>query len=480
MRASVSDVLRAITRYLPIALFAWSVVFAAFVYGFLLGDLRLRFYNGLEDTRIAVVILWEKVFNPNRIREAGQWSDIAPSEIHKHRVVVHEPVDDDAAFLLTGGQAQFLEYCPEHGCAAVILDRNGGLIHAYPFRPDELTSKRTLDLPYGEILHDDAKDTAVVGLAPLPNGDLIVVYDFVGTTPYGGGVARMDKTGHLRWYRRDYSDHWPTVTPENEILVISHRIGPGYLSLPLGKEPPQALVCPEGLLVDIVRVLDFDGNVKEEIPVFDALFASPYRSRVLTGMDPFTLSPNWCDPVHSNSVVRVGPELAARFSGADPNDLLLSLRNLNALAIIGGGKLKHFFTGSFIAQHSAQIVPGGKIVLFDNLGSSPEGGPSRVVLFDPVNREERTLFPNHKTPRDLDVFSRLTGNVSVSRDGTRALFVVASPGKAYEIGLADGRLLTTFNNLHDVSRLPQFADDPMKVRYFTEFGVYYVPPQLAD
>src|SRR5262249_23620816 len=157
----------------------------------------------------------------------------SPGELPKHRIVVREPVDDGSAFLLTGGEGQFLEHCPEHGCAAVILSRDGKLIHAYPHRPDELTTKRTFELPYGQIMHDDAKDTAVVGLAPLANGDLIVVYDFARSSPYGAGVARIDKAGHVLWYRRDYSDHWPHLTPQNEVLVISHRIGPSRVRIPL-------------------------------------------------------------------------------------------------------------------------------------------------------------------------------------------------------------------------------------------------------
>ncbi len=427
------------------------------------------------------MITWQKLFNSGRLREVGDWQDISPADMPKHRIIVEEPVDDGAAFLMTGGEAEFLDYCPEHGCAAVIMKRDGTLAHAYPYRPDELATKRTIDLPYGEIMHDDAKDTSVFGLAPLPNGDLIIVYDFDGTTPYGGGIARMDKNGHLLWYRRDYSDHWPKITPENEILDISHNIGPGRVHVPLPQGPAQSFVCPRGMLIDVVRVLDFDGRVKEEIPVFEALFASPYRSRLLLKIDPLITEIDRCDPLHTNSVVLVGAELAKRLNDVAPDDLLISLRELSALAIIGRSdhSVKHLFTGSFIYQHSAQVVPGGKILLFDNFGSSQSGGPSRLLLYDPITREERTIFPNGSTA-DLESFSRVLGNINVSEDGARALFAVSNRGKAYEVVLKDGRVLTAFNNVHDVHTLPQFADNPKKVRYFTKFGVYYVSPHRSD
>jgi hypothetical protein len=471
-----------VTRYIPLVLMVWGIAFSAFIYGFLLGHLRLPSFSRFEDARLALVISWGKVLDPNRIRELGAWTDISPDDIQKSRIVAHEPVEDESALMLTGGEAQFLEYCPENGCAAVILGRDGKLIHAYPFRPEELSSRRTVDLPYGEILHDDSKDTAVFGLAPLSNGDLIVVYDFEGTSPLGGGIARMDKEGHLVWYRRDYTDHWPTITSEGEILSISHDIGSERIRMQLAKDTTYSFGCPNGVSRDIVRVLDFAGRVKEEIPIFDALIASPYRTRLRVDIDPLIEGPESCYPVHTNSVVPVGQELAAKFNNVQPGDLLLSLRNISALVIIGRSDhaVKQLITGSFIQQHSAQVLPGGNIVMFDNFGSSPAGGPSRVLIYDPVTRQEETLFPNKHTPKGTEIFSSIFGNIDISDDGARAIFTVGRAGKAYEIALADGKLLTTFNNLHDVSRLAQFADSPRKVRYFTEFGVYYVPPHIAD
>src|SRR5262249_27024098 len=289
--------------------------------------------------------------------------------------------------------------------------------------------------------------------------------------------------GHLLWYRRDYSNHWPKITPLNEILVISHEIGPTEMRIthPVGRGHVETLSCSTGMLEDIVRVLDLDGNTKEEIPVLDAVLKSPYWTRLLVDVDPLrpVVATSICDPLHANSVVLVGEELAAKLPGVEANDLLLSLRSISALAVIGGNDhtLKRLFSGTFIYQHSAQVVNGGKIILFDNFGSSPSGGPSRVLLYDPVTGEERTIFPSKHTPKDLEIFSPFFGNIDVSADGTRALLTISMPGKAYEIGLADGRLLTTFDNLHDLRSVPQFKGSAQPVRYFTEYGVYYISPE---
>jgi hypothetical protein len=179
-------------------------------------------------------------------------------------------------------------------------------------------------------------------------------------------------------------------------------------------------------------------------------------------------------------VTLVGQELAQRLPGVEPNDFLVSLRNISAVVVLGrsNGKIKQLFKGSFLLQHSAQAAPGGKIIIFDNLGASYEGGPSRVLLYDPVTGEERTVLPNAAT-EGLPLFARVKGNIDISSDGTRALVAVAQTGTAYEIRLADGAILTTFDNLHDLHSVPQFAQRKTLAR-FTQNGVYYVSPNLLN
>ena len=243
MSALVRRVGGSIARHLPAVLFIWAFGFCAFFYGYLVGDNHWFPYQALDSARVAAWMIHFKMDN-GRIREMGAFTDIEPGEGRAQRIVAEQEVRDDADFLLTGGEGQYLEYCPEHGCAAVILRRDGSLVHAYPYRPDELSTKRTMELPYQEIMHDDAKDTAVFGIAQLPHGDLVVVYDYQGTSPTGGGISRIDKNGHIVWYRRDYSDHWPTVTEAGEILVVSHTIEDEEITIKLARKQSFTLACP--------------------------------------------------------------------------------------------------------------------------------------------------------------------------------------------------------------------------------------------
>src|SRR5262249_8474249 len=153
--------------------------------------------------------------------------------------------------------------------------------------------------PVQQIMHDDAHDTAVFGVAALPGGDLIVIYDYQMTVPQSGGIARLDKNGHVLWYRRDYTDHWPRITKQGDILVTADAIEAPHVTVRLSRNQEFSFDCPQGVFGDIVRVLDPDGHVKDEIPIFDALRNSPYRSYLMASLDAESTEKDGCDPVHA-------------------------------------------------------------------------------------------------------------------------------------------------------------------------------------
>src|SRR5215813_10313794 len=102
---------RRVVAYLPVALMAWGVGFGLFLLGFLVADLHWFPRDALEDARLALSIAFGQIVDGNRVREVSNWSDISPQDLAMHRIVAVRPVDDGAAFLMTGGEGQFLEYC---------------------------------------------------------------------------------------------------------------------------------------------------------------------------------------------------------------------------------------------------------------------------------------------------------------------------------------------------------------------------------
>lgn len=372
-------------------------------------------------------------------------------------------------FLMSGDVYAYRTYCPRTGCLAAEFDRRGRLVHAYPYHAEEFAAKQTVSLPYEAALFDYAKDVYVNGLAKLPNGDLIVVFHQSETFPYGGGVARVDRDGHVIWFHHDYSNHWPTLLNSREIATVSQKIvhGASFVRQKLRSYDED---CKEDFGSDIIRIVDTDGNLVQEIGVLDALMASPYRSAFYVMDQP-------CDPTHVNYVRPVTPAIAAAVHGAAEGDLLVSIRNINAFAVIRrkDGKILQMFKGSF--QHQHGVTPLGnstEVVMFDNWGTDRDTGPSRLLIYDLATGHERVVVPNKALPRDA-IFSSAKGQIDISADGSRVLVAVTKKGIGYEVRLADGAVLTKFDNLQNVSGIDFMPDSRQtKAARFQIPGIYYV------
>ena len=204
-----------------------------------------------------------------------------------------------------------------------------------------------------------------------------------------------------------------------------------------------------------MNVIDPAGRLLRETSVFDAILESPYASLLLHA--------NPCDPTHVNSVHRLGADAAG--AGLEPGDLVVSIRNLHAFALLDREthQLKRMVRGGFMKQHSVLHLEGPRFLLLDNQGGrTPDGalGVSRLLMVDAASGEETTIFPNHRTPGHLrELYTSNRGGVSVSPDRRRALVTFSREGKAVEVRIADGAVLVVLHSLHDVSHLDEFPEE---------------------
>lgn len=378
--------------------------------------------------------------------------------------------------LITGGPKRFLEYCPGTGCLAVMLDRQGRLVHAYPFRPAAFHKGDIANLPYQQPFMSPETDLNPFGLVQLPGGDLIATFYNDKAFPFGAGVARIAMDGRVVWYRRDYTHHWPALLPGGEIAVTSAEISTRPVYRDLGGGKVLVTGCRVGYLRDTIHLLDTGGRVRETFQVFDAVVESRFRALLLQANAPFRKFADSCDPLHTNYVRAVGAEIAAKFSDVTADDLLVSMRNISAVGILDrqSRKFTHIFRGSFHFQHGAQPITGGRIIVFDDLGATADVGPSRVLAFDPATGQETIIFPGPKTPPGTPMSTVVAGNIDVSADGRRALVAVTEGEASYEIDIQTGEILTRLDHLHDLRslRLKTGGQDAMAAR-FKQNGVYY-------
>ena len=91
------------------------------------------------------------------------------------------------------------------------------------------------------------------------------------------------------------------------------------------------------------------------------------------------------DPSHSNDVrVIKDKKIANFFPKGRVGDLLISVRHFNSIILLDKDsfEVKWHITGKTEWQHSPKITSDGTIFVFDNLGSNPINGKSRLVSID--------------------------------------------------------------------------------------------------
>ncbi len=367
--------------------------------------------------------------------------------------------------VMAGGRWQFGELCPQtDGCLAVEFSGSGEAGRTWPLQSLKIAeSKIIADLPHEKVPGVSSHEVPVVNyMVPYADDGLLATLSYGDFHfPYPAGVVRFDRSGRPVWYRQDYSHHEPYVAPGGAIWIAGMELSrdtPGVFGT-CEKEQPAML--------DVVKILDADGTLVDQVSVMDALLDSPWAS-LLAWADP-------CDPTHMNAVSPVGDDVSG-LDGVAAGDMLLSLRNLNAVAILDpeAREVKHMMRGTFSEQHSVKHLGGSKFIMFDNRRDrdwikDADGKPrtrykySRVLVLDAATGEETVIFPRGED-RFAHWYSRRRGRISISPDGTRVIASFEDAGRAVEVRIEDGAVLAEFD-LPTTRRFERFRTGGDVVRF---------------
>ena len=367
--------------------------------------------------------------------------------------------ENDHLILVGGGPYELMSECPEQGCLAWIIDRQGRVVHAWPLDLDLLWGERAREAGAGPL------DRLVpMGLHLFANGDLLVSYQSSSAFPYAIGIAKLDKAGNLLWRQQNLSHHWFSLDEGGRIYVPSQRLAPAPVALGGGVE----ITCETGFVYDDeIKVLDADGRLLRELPVLKALLAADYPGLLHHAE---ALGSEQCDPMHLNDVRVLPARLAPDYPGLAAGDLLVSLRTSNALAVLDGtsGRVKWLLAGRTLAQHSPRFSGANKVLAFDNKGGLDPENLSRLVEIDLATNAVRTVYPvpgGSGAGRFATVFA---GHIDLHPDGRRALVALADQGRIVEIDLASGTVVWEYVNTHPVPG----EERPVRM---AAMSAYYVP-----
>ncbi|WP_347311338.1 arylsulfotransferase family protein [Defluviimonas sp. SAOS-178_SWC] len=367
--------------------------------------------------------------------------ELAPDETSPDPVALFGPEPAGDVILMTGGFNYRQDICPEFGCMAWVMERDGTVLHSWQYDPSALFDRDKLAGFTGER---EAGNIYVQGAALDPAGHLVVTFQARNMFPYQVAVARFDWDGRLDWIRIDGSHHWPTVGDDGRVYVPMARIESDATTVAATR---QKLQCKYGAVFqEGVRVISPDGAVLHEFWMDDVVRMSDAQGLAYSVRDD-------CDPYHVNGIALLNEAAAHRLPGARAGDLLVSLRSSSSLVVLDrdSGRIKHHIAGPMVAQHSPRVLPDGDVAVFDNLGGIDTARGTRVLKLDIVTGAPTTLFPRDADKPGGDLFSEAQGDVNFSADGSRALVAETLGGRMFEFDTATGAPIWSYRSVSDMA-----------------------------
>ena len=340
------------------ALSLLSLAFIAFIAGAWATFMQIPPYDFLRQSHLAASALIAQARQGQDPLKTDLW---VPAEAAATGVVKH--VRERA---LPG----YTLYTSGHAQKAFLIDMDGAAVHEWqlPFHKiwDSSSPVRSPQPP-DHIYYRHAE--------LLPNGDLIALYIGAGDTPWGYGLARMDRDSRLIWKYLGQAHHDFDIGPDGNIYVLTHEIATGPIEGYDVLKPPR--------IDDFLVVLDSTGRPVRKIDLLRALAQSPY-GRLLHSLPAFSTQGHG-DYLHTNTVEIIGGPGARRFPFGEDGDVLLSFRDLGLLAVLdlGTESIQWATRGPWLGQHDPDLLDNGNILLFDNLGHFGEGGKSQVIEIAP-------------------------------------------------------------------------------------------------
>jgi hypothetical protein len=248
----------------------------------------------------------------------------------------------------------------------------------------------------------------------LDGGDLIAIYDY-------HGLVRIDRDSRLVWASpgQYHHDLW---------------LGGGRLWV-LRTSPSAAGALPGragSVMEEELVLLDpRDGRVLRTVSLLDAFRRSRYAG-VLRRL-PLTE-----DVFHDNTIeILAGPDPRGVFTRGRA---LVSLRNIHTVAVVDLERERVVWatTGPWRMQHEPQILTGGSMLLFDNLGVPDY---SRVLELDPFSKQ---VLWSYGGSRQEAFHSEGMGAQQRLPNGN-TLITDSFSGRAFEVTPA-GRVVWRFDN----------------------------------
>jgi Arylsulfotransferase (ASST) len=319
----------------------------------------------------------------------------------KAGIRLYDRVDaEDGLNLLTSG----------HAPVALLMDMDGTIVKSWSVDVRKAFPGLVLEGA------DREREHYLVCARMAGDGGVIAMFDQIG-------LVRLDAASRPMWAYRQRVHHTVFCLPSGGFWVLSRQLRPA---------PDFGL--DEEIWEDFLEELSPEGRLLRRISLLEALRHSPYAATLLQ-------VPHLRDVLHTNSIQVFDGSLAALSPLFRRGNILISMRHMDLLAILDpdAGTIVWALTGQWRLQHSARLLPGGHLLLFDNFGGT--GGTSRALEVDPFTQQITWSFAGR--PGE-GLFSETSGAVQ-RLSGGNTLVVESNFGRALEV-TPDGRVVWEFVN----------------------------------
>jgi Arylsulfotransferase (ASST) len=265
------------------------------------------------------------------------------------------------------------------GCEARLIDMAGNLVHQWQM-PFSIAWPKP---PHIQRPFDDSRihwDKCHL----YPNGDLLAIYHCFGDTPYGYGLAKLNKDSKVLWVYSDFVHHDLDVGEDGRIYTLTQK----FINRQGASSGLEFLNSPHPIIADELVILSAEGKELDRISIIEAYKKSPYALTLTSVKQKRMVDPTSLilgDFLHANAVRVLRQDRAAKFPLFKAGQVLTSFRNQDTIAVLDLPSRSVVWAVRSIweLQHDPEFLDNGHLLLFDNSGS-PTG--CRVIEYDPVTQ----------------------------------------------------------------------------------------------
>lgn len=334
----------------------------------------------------------------------------------------------------------------------LLLDMEGRVVHRWRVSPREVWPEPQ----HVDVIPDDW-EASWHGALMTPEGD---VFASIG----GAGTIKLDRCSRVLWSVPRRTHHDIDLLPNGELLIASLQEVREQRP-----ERPHIRPGPSGYYYDetILRVAA-DGRILEEFSLIDSILKSN-RFELLVAGPGASASMEADDPLHNNTVEVLRPEMAEAFPLFEAGDIMVSMRNINTIAVLDGKTklVKWSLTGPFLGQHDPDFLPNGHILIYDNriTGGSPKFGNTRLIELDPLTHR---IVWQWEGKGPFAFYSESRGELQPLPNGN-VLAVDSHGGRVFEVHRQSGEVVWEWVNLAEPGWVMMVVDAeryaPEEVRF---------------